>query len=592
MKFKVKPFLSGHNSVQKTKAVFLYTFLIFSFSLSLSPFHSQVKSLNVKKQKQLSCAFQSNVNSISGIPHFHKYSHKCKYKYSELLQKIRPNLLISPRNTAGNRPVFTLNFKSSFPSTEEVNDKKEEEKKQNNHNKKEREREMSILPDLNITATKDASITSFQVQESIPTITRNSRSEKDINKKLKKFSPPVKEEILGHMKNKGVDFSKSFFILDGTAMLYRAHYSTTLIPGYNKDSMERILIIFGSEVVRLLGFFNPKYIAISFDDIATISFNENGGKSSVDDDDDNSVYPMEKEKDYQKQKQKQKRDLRSSFRHDLLPSYKGNRKDRPAHILEALPFAKKLLEALGVASLSCRGYEADDIMATFAKWSRKRNIQTILVCQDKDLYQTLVHDEVYLIHPRTYELTTYSDLIKKTKGINAKLFPDYMALVGDRSDNIPGIKGIGPLTARLLLEALGPDYGLEQMYERLDEEQQVQKDIEDQKEPNKKREHIKRDGMMVDTGKRHPPTIIETIANLRGNKKLLRKKLLDARDEAFLYKSVITLIDSVPMDGEYYTLSSFQYRGPSTYAEETMEELGFFAPLRLLQETDITFDYF
>ena len=92
--------------------------------------------------------------------------------------------------------------------------------------------------------------------------------------------------------------------------------------------------------------------------------------------------------------------------------------------------------------------------------------------QDKDLYQTLVHDEVYLLHPRTYELTTYSDLIKKTKGITAKLFPDYMALVGDRSDNIPGIRGIGPLTARLLLKTLGPDDGLEQMYHRLENDQE------------------------------------------------------------------------------------------------------------------------
>ena len=438
------------------------------------------------------------------------------------------------------------------------------------------------MPINNLGENQENKVLPIKVKEESPTMTTTATQSKQ---KLKKFAPPVKEEMLEEMKEKGVDFSKSFFILDGTAMLYRAHYSTTLIPGYNKDSMERMLIIFGSEVVRLLGFFNPKYIAISFDDIPTIKLDESGEKESSFSDEDNN-------------RSGRNRDVRSSFRHDLLPSYKGNRKDRPAHILEALPLAKKMSQALGIACLSCYGYEADDIMATFAKWSRKRNIQTILVCQDKDLYQTLVQDEVYLLHPRTYELTTYSDLIKKTKGITAKLFPDYMALVGDRSDNIPGIRGIGPLTARLLLKTLGPDDGLEQMYHRLENDQEKETAEEGGKEnqsQSKERQGKENNNYktLIDRGrKRNSSTIIETVPNLRGNKQLLHDKLLKARDEAFLYKSVITLVDNVPMDGEYFTLSSFQYRGPSTYAEETMEELGFFAPLRLLQETDIIFDYF
>merc|ERR1719379_2536629 len=111
------------------------------------------------------------------------------------------------------------------------------------------------------------------------------------------------------------------------------------------------------------------------------------------------------------------------------------------------------------------------------------------------------------------------------------------------------------------------------MYRCLEQEIELQKEAEDDMREGSENTKLttKGEDAIMNTPKRSSPTIIETISNLRGNKQLLREKILKVKEEAFLYKSVITLVDNVPMDGEYYTLSTFQYRGPSTYAEETME---------------------
>lgn len=136
-----------------------------------------------------------------------------------------------------------------------------------------------------------------------------------------------------------------------------------------------------------------------------------------------------------------------NFRHDIYSQYKANRKPPPGDLTKQLPVAISWIEAMGFATIKVDGFEADDVIATIANITKNQDIQTIIVSHDKDLYQ-LIDDKnkIYLFDH--INKTTIDEMYCLNKyEINPKQFVDYQALVGDSIDNIPGVAGVGKVTA-------------------------------------------------------------------------------------------------------------------------------------------------
>lgn len=140
-----------------------------------------------------------------------------------------------------------------------------------------------------------------------------------------------------------------------------------------------------------------------------------------------------------------------TFRHDLYGEYKANRHTMPDDLVCQLAPIRQMVEALGIKFIETSGVEADDCIASLAaKFSDRHPV--VIVSSDKDLKQCL-GDNVFMWDPgsRDGHITTMRDFVRE-EGILPAVWPDFQALVGDSSDNIPGIAGIGPKTARKILE--------------------------------------------------------------------------------------------------------------------------------------------
>ncbi|BCD67812.1 DNA polymerase I [Nitratiruptor sp. YY09-18] len=153
-----------------------------------------------------------------------------------------------------------------------------------------------------------------------------------------------------------------------------------------------------------------------------------------------------------------------SFRAQIDPNYKAQRPEPPAELKEQLPVAISWIEKMGFATLSKEGFEADDIIASLVQCAKEQNIKVKIVSHDKDLYQLIDDGKVVLFDPIKKEEIDEEKATKKF-GIPPKLIRDYLALVGDSADNIPGVRGIGPKTAVKLLQEYG---SLENIYANLD----------------------------------------------------------------------------------------------------------------------------
>ena len=139
-----------------------------------------------------------------------------------------------------------------------------------------------------------------------------------------------------------------------------------------------------------------------------------------------------------------------TVRHKIFPQYKAHRKPMPDDLLPQVPVLKKLLKALHIKVLEKKGYEGDDILGTLAKKTDKENLQTIIVTNDKDLYQ-LVNDSV-MIYNVAKESYLNQKSVEENLGVPPSKVKDLLALWGDASDNIPGVKGVGIKTAKKLLK--------------------------------------------------------------------------------------------------------------------------------------------
>ncbi|RMG03943.1 MAG: DNA polymerase I [Nitrospirae bacterium] len=137
-------------------------------------------------------------------------------------------------------------------------------------------------------------------------------------------------------------------------------------------------------------------------------------------------------------------------RHQLYDEYKAQRPETPSDLLLQIPYVREIVKALRIKTYEIPGYEADDILATLALQAEAEGIEVYIVSGDKDMFQVL-SENLKLYDPMKQKELTGSD-IQKRFGIPPGRIPELMALVGDTTDNIPGVKGIGEKTASMLLK--------------------------------------------------------------------------------------------------------------------------------------------
>lgn len=157
-------------------------------------------------------------------------------------------------------------------------------------------------------------------------------------------------------------------------------------------------------------------------------------------------------------------DVGKTFRHDVYPEYKANRPEMPDDLTLQIQAIHQLLEALGIPAVSCESFEADDILATIARQTEALGGDCFLVTGDKDCRQ-LITDRVKLYNLRKDQVFDRQAL-QEEWGITPEQVVDFQALVGDATDNVPGVRGVGPKAARDLLQRFGT---LEGIYAHLDE---------------------------------------------------------------------------------------------------------------------------
>ncbi|MBK9246663.1 MAG: DNA polymerase I [Ignavibacteria bacterium] len=190
-----------------------------------------------------------------------------------------------------------------------------------------------------------------------------------------------------------------------------------------------------------------------------------------------------------------------TFRHTLYDQYKANRLAFPEELIPQLPRIKQLIDALGILRIEMPGYEADDIVGTMARLAAEQGMEVCCITSDKDYFQ-LVGDKVNVLRPGkdATEYDIYGREEVKTKfGVYPEHVIDVLALMGDSSDNVPGVRGVGDKSAIPLIEKYG---SVENLYANLHE--------------------IERES--------------------------LRKKLEDSRDMAFLSKELVTIHQHVPIE--------------------------------------------
>jgi DNA polymerase I len=207
-----------------------------------------------------------------------------------------------------------------------------------------------------------------------------------------------------------------------------------------------------------------------------------------------------------------------SFRKELYPEYKANRGAMPEDLVPQIPYIKKFVECLGLPAFERPGFEADDVIATLADRAAhlsKEEAEVMIVSSDKDLMQ-LVNDHIYLFDTMKDQKFTGKE-VKEKLGVAPELVADYLGIVGDSSDNIPGVKGIGPKGAVALLEQFG---SLENIFENLSA---VKKDAQ-------------------------------------------RKQLEDCKDQALLSKKLATVIRDLPLETDWHSLRCEPRAGDAMFA--------------------------
>ncbi len=210
---------------------------------------------------------------------------------------------------------------------------------------------------------------------------------------------------------------KRFFIIDGYALLFRAHFAlirNPLITSYGLHTSA--LFGFINQIFKLIRNEDPEYLACAFD---------SKGKT---------------------------------FRHEIYEDYKANRPEMPEELQLQLPHLWEILEVMNLPVLKKGGVEADDIIGTLAIQAEKDGLDTYIVSGDKDFMQ-LMNENIFLYAPgtkRSPEPVVYdSSKVEEKWGVPPKKIIDLLGLMGDSSDNVPGVAGVGEKTAVKLINQFG-----------------------------------------------------------------------------------------------------------------------------------------
>ncbi len=153
-----------------------------------------------------------------------------------------------------------------------------------------------------------------------------------------------------------------------------------------------------------------------------------------------------------------------TIRKEIDPNYKANRPEPPEELTRQLPVAIEWIKKMGFKQIEIPGYEADDVIGSLAEYAKKMGIKVQIVSHDKDLYQLIDDDRVTIYDP-IKKIEINEERCREKFGVEPRQIVDYLALVGDSADNIPGVRGIGPKGAVKLLQRFGT---LETIYDNLE----------------------------------------------------------------------------------------------------------------------------
>jgi DNA polymerase-1 len=158
-----------------------------------------------------------------------------------------------------------------------------------------------------------------------------------------------------------------------------------------------------------------------------------------------------------------------TFRNEMDVDYKANRKETPDLFRSQMPLIRQVLDTLEIPVVEMEGVEADDVIGTLARQAEAEGIDVVVVTGDRDAYQLVRDPHVKVLYNRrgVSDYVLYDEAgIEERTGVTPAQYPDYAALRGDTSDNLPGVPGIGEKTAAKLVSTYGD---LEHIYEHLAE---------------------------------------------------------------------------------------------------------------------------
>ena len=234
---------------------------------------------------------------------------------------------------------------------------------------------------------------------------------------------------------------KRLFLLDAYALIFRGYYAFIKNPRINSKGTNTSAIMgFMNSLLDVIKREKPDHLAVCFD---------KGG---------------------------------SQERTDMFPEYKANRDETPEAIVIAVPYIQEILQAMHIPVVVKEGFEADDIIGTLAKQAEKEDYQTFMVTPDKDFAQ-LVSENIFMYRPARMgngiEIWGVPEVQEKFEVDRPEQVIDYLGMMGDSVDNIPGLPGVGDKTAKKFLKQFG---SMENLIENLD---QVQGKLKEKIEANK-----------------------------------------------------------------------------------------------------------
>ncbi|MGA2025909.1 MAG: DNA polymerase I [Syntrophobacteraceae bacterium] len=204
---------------------------------------------------------------------------------------------------------------------------------------------------------------------------------------------------------------KTFFIIDGSSYIYRAFYAIRRLTN-SRGMATHAVYGFVTMLLKMMRERRPDYICVVFDASGP------------------------------------------NFRHELYDAYKATRQVTPEELISQIPYIKKAVRYLGAPQMELQGYEADDLIATLTHWASARGLEVVVVSGDKDLHQLIQDPVVRQWDPQNDRVFTELVVLERF-GVAPGQMADYLALVGDTTDNIPGVKGVGGKTASQLLTKWG-----------------------------------------------------------------------------------------------------------------------------------------